>query len=136
MTSPGCWREAHLKQQIGRELDRLELLIDQIKSVGAERDAMLATERAISPVPAMLIALKGIEAEFATVLWSEGLSRHYDNRRQLAAYAGLAATPWKSGAIDHEQGCRSPAIRGCDRRSFNSLGYGCAIVATRHPKAL
>ena len=26
------------------------------------------------------------------------------NRRQVAAYAGLAPTPWQSGSIDHEQG--------------------------------
>jgi transposase len=31
-----------MKAQIGRELDRLELLIGQIKTVEAERDAMLA----------------------------------------------------------------------------------------------
>jgi transposase len=48
--------------------------------------------------------LKGVGPEFATTLWSEGLYRHFDNRRQLAAYAGLAPTPWKSGSIDHEQG--------------------------------
>ena len=42
--------------------------------------------------------------EFAAVLWSEALYRRFDNRRQLAAYAGLAPTPWKSGSIDHEQG--------------------------------
>jgi transposase len=30
--------------------------------------------------------------------------RPFDNRRQVAAYAGLAPTPWKSGSIDHEQG--------------------------------
>lgn len=65
---------------------------------------MLAAAQAVSPAPAMLLNLKGIGPEFATVLWSEGLSRHFDNRRQVAAYAGLAATPWKSGAIDHEQG--------------------------------
>jgi transposase len=34
--------------------------------------------------------LKGIGAEFATVLYFEGLFRHFQNRRQLAAYAGLA----------------------------------------------
>src|SRR5208282_3583008 len=34
----------------------------------------------------------------------EGLSRHFDNRRQVAAYAGLAPTPWQSGIVDHEQG--------------------------------
>jgi hypothetical protein len=27
-----------------------------------------------------------------------------DNRRQVAAYAGLAPTPWKSGSVDREQG--------------------------------
>ena len=32
----------HLKAQIGRELDRLELTLQQIKSVEAERDAMLS----------------------------------------------------------------------------------------------
>ncbi len=42
--------------------------------------------------------------EFASVLWSEGLYRHFDNRRQVAAYAGLAPTPWQSGTIDREQG--------------------------------
>ena len=52
----------------------------------------------------MLVQLKGIGPEFATVLFSEGLYRHFDNRRQLAAYAGLAPTPWRSGSIDHEQG--------------------------------
>ena len=33
-----------------------------------------------------------------------GLFRSFDNRRQVAAYAGLAPTPWKSGSIGHEQG--------------------------------
>jgi transposase len=52
----------------------------------------------------MLLELKGIGPETAAVLWSEGLFRQFDNRRQVAAYAGLAPTPWQSGSIDHEQG--------------------------------
>jgi transposase len=92
-----------LKAQIGRELDRLEILLVQIKEVEKARDAMLAAET-VSPAPAMLLALKGIGPEFAGVLWSEGLSRQFDNRRQVAAYAGLAPTPWQSGQIDREQG--------------------------------
>jgi transposase len=52
----------------------------------------------------MLLRLKGIGAEFAAILWSEGLFRSFANRRQVAAYAGLAPTPWKSGSIDYEQG--------------------------------
>lgn len=94
----------HLKMQISRELDRLELLLDQIKAVEAARDAMLAAAPVVSPAPAMLLNLKGIGSEFAAVLWSEGLCRHFDNRRQLAAYAGLAPSPWQSGSIDYEQG--------------------------------
>jgi len=31
----------HLKAQVNRELDRLELLLKQIKAVEAERDALL-----------------------------------------------------------------------------------------------
>ena len=55
-------------------------------------------------IMASLLALKGIGPDFAGVLWSEGLFRHFDNRRQLAAYAGLAPTPWQSGSVNHEQG--------------------------------
>ena len=96
---------AHLKAQISRELDRLELLLEQLKAVEAERDALLAREQVHAKTPAgMLLKLKGIGPEFAAILWSEGLFRHYDNRRQLAAYAGLAPTPWQSGRIDREQG--------------------------------
>lgn len=65
---------------------------------------MLAAAQVVSPAPAMLLDLRGIGPEFAAVLWSEGLSRHFDNRRQVAAYAGLAPTPWQSGSVDHDQG--------------------------------
>lgn len=96
----------HLKAQVRRELDRLELLHQQIKAVEAERD-MLVTPKpdAVAPTPAaMLQDIKGIGPEFAVILWSEGLFRPFDNRRQVAAYAGLAPTPWQSGSIDREQG--------------------------------
>lgn len=96
----------YLKAQINRGLDRLELLLEQIKSVEAERDALLAsTEKAATAQPTgLLLALKGIGPEFAAILWSEGLFRTFSNRRQVAAYAGLPPTPWKSGSIDREQG--------------------------------
>ena len=127
----------HLKAQIGRELDRLELLLDQIKAVEQERAGMLtavleaeankavnkkATKKATkkdrqvsiprtSPAPqppptpqAMLMGLKGIGPDFAAVLWTEGFYRSFANRRQIAAYAGLAPTPWQSGSLAHEQG--------------------------------
>ena len=100
-TGDGRPLPAHLKAQLSRELDRLEVLLTQLTAVEAERDALLD---AMASPAAMLARLKGIGPEFAAVLWSEGLFRHFDNRRQVAAYAGLAPTPWKSGSIDHEQG--------------------------------
>ena len=104
-TGDGRPLPAHLKMQISRELDRLEIILAQLKAVESERDAMLETASEGPPTPASLLAqLKGIGPEFAAVLWSEGLFRSFNNRRQVAAYAGLAPTPWQSGSIDHEQG--------------------------------
>ncbi|MFC3321340.1 IS110 family transposase [Mesorhizobium cantuariense] len=95
----------HTKAQLLRELGRLELLIEQIKAVEAERDAVLAQEKAALTEPAtMLLGIRGIGPEFANVIYSECLSRHFDNRRQVASYAGLAASPWQSGSINREQG--------------------------------
>ena len=101
----------HLKAQIARELDRLELLLEQIKAVDTERDALISAIKpdgmnadAMRSPPAMLINLNGIGPEFAAVLWSEGFYRSFANRRQVAAYVGLAPTPWQSGSVAHEQG--------------------------------
>lgn len=97
----------HLKTLALRELEVIELLNRQIEAVKAERDALLeeapAAGSALEPVR-MLLELKGIGPGFAGALWSEGLFRNFANRRQVAAYAGLAPTPWKSGTINHEQG--------------------------------
>ena len=104
-TGDGRPLPARLKAQIGRELDRLEMLQTQLKAVEAERAALLEPASEETPTPAVMLAeLKGIGPQIATTLWSEALFRHFDNRRQVAAYAGLAPTPWKSGSIDHEQG--------------------------------
>src|ERR1700681_2803069 len=102
-TGDGGLLPKHLKAQIGRELARLEQLLEQIMAVEAERDALFAAAPAPGP-PAMLLNIKGIGPEFAAILWSEGLFRHFDNRRQVASYAGLAPTPWQSGSVDREQG--------------------------------
>ena len=99
----------HLKAQIGRELDRLELLLGQIAAVEREQDALLAAskptgEKAAPDPVTMLLALKSLGPNFAAALWSEAFYRQFANRRQVASYAGLAATPWRSGGIAREQG--------------------------------
>ena len=81
------------------------IILRQIKTVETERDALLRPSEEGTPAPgAMLKTLKEIGAEFVGVLWLEGLFRSFSNRRQVAAYAGLAPTPWRSGSVAHEQG--------------------------------
>jgi transposase len=96
-----------LKAEIARELQRIELLMRQLDAVEAERDALVqptATEMT-SPRPAcLLLRLRGIGHQAAAVLYLEALFRQFDNRRQVAAYAGLAPSPWKSGQCDRDQG--------------------------------
>ena len=48
--------------------------------------------------------VRGIGPEFATILYTKRLFRHFDNRRQIASYAGLAPSPWQSGNVNREQG--------------------------------
>src|SRR3954452_13744230 len=104
-TGDGRPLPAHLKAQLSRELDRLELTLQQLKAVEAERDALLAPKGEAAPAPvAALAGLRGIGPEFAAVLWLECFFRSFGNRRQVAAYAGLAPTPWQSGSVRHEQG--------------------------------
>ena|SRR6185312_2375062 len=95
-----------LKRQVLRELDRLELVLEQLKAVEAERDELLAPAEAGSArAPgASLMRLKGIAEERAAVIGGELLWRSFENRRQVAAYAGLVGSPFQSGDTDHEQG--------------------------------
>lgn len=104
-TGDGRALPPHLKTQICRELTRLELLLEQIRAIVAERDGLLEARVGQPPAPpAMLLNLKGIGPDFAANLWNEGLCRSFANRRQVAAYGGLTPTPWQSGALSHEQG--------------------------------
>lgn len=97
----------YLKAQLGRELELLELLLEQIKAVEAERDGLLAKACKPAAKPSaqeMLLRLRGIGADFAANLCAEGLCRSFANRRQLGAYSGLIGTPWQSGSLAREQG--------------------------------
>lgn len=100
LTADGRVLPSHLKREIERAITRLELVLEQIKQIESERDDLLAT----APVVRELCRLKSIGPQFAATLWLEALYRSFANRRQIAAYAGLAATPWRSGGIQAEQG--------------------------------
>ena len=92
-TGDGRRLPQHLKVQVCRELDRSNSEIKAVEASGR-----------VSAPPPMLLGVHGVGPEFASVLWSEGLSRHFENRRQVAAYAVLAPTPWQSGSVNREQG--------------------------------
>jgi transposase len=78
------------------------------------------------PAPqAMLIDLRGIGAEFAAVVWS-GLCRSFANRRQVAAYGGLAPTPWQSGSVARKA-CPCLAVVATSAE----LGAGAMVQGTR-----
>jgi transposase len=83
--------------------------VADLKTVEAERDALVRAQpvsQSAARVPepaALLLTLKGIGPEFAAVLWLEALFRNFGNRRQIAAYAGLAPAPWQSGGRDRDQ---------------------------------
>ena len=98
LTLPG-----RLKAELLRELDRLELVMNQIQVIEAERDRALQT-RSRDTIGALLVRLRGIGPEIASVLCGEMFHRDFMNRREVASYAGLAPSPWKSGTIDIDQG--------------------------------
>ena len=98
LTLPG-----RLKAELLRELDRLELVMNQIQVIEAERDRALQI-KSRDTIGALLVRLRGIGPEIASVLCGEMFHRDFVNRREVASYAGLAPSPWKSGTIDIDQG--------------------------------
>jgi transposase len=104
-TGDGRPLPARLKAELRREIEVIELLMGQIAEVEAERDAVAQPEPERHDTPVALLArLKAIGPQIAAVLYLEGLYRSFGNRREVAAYAGLVPTPWRSGKIDREQG--------------------------------
>jgi transposase len=105
-TGDGRPLPARLKAEIRREIERVELVASQMAAVERERDALVGAISDDEPATAAaaLARLKGIGTELGALLWLEALFRRFDNRRQLAAYAGLAPSPWQSGGTEREQG--------------------------------
>ena len=108
LTGDGRALPPQMKRELLRALDRLDLLLQQLKAVEAERDAMqeaATSEAATTGDPAqLLLRLRAVGPQTAAVLVLEAFYRRFDNRRQVAAFAGLAPSPWQSGAVAHDQG--------------------------------
>ena len=95
-----------LKTEILRELERVKVVTAQLAAVERERDAVVKRQAQVVPgnPAAVLARLKGIGAELSSLIWLEALFRPFANRRQVASYAGLAPSPWQSGATERDQG--------------------------------
>ena len=106
-TGDGRTLPTRLKAEIVRELKRLEVLLEMIATVEAERDVIL-TSAASTHLNAgkikMLAKLKAIGPEFATTLVGEVFYREFANRRKLGSYVGLGSSPFCSGSLDRDQG--------------------------------
>ena len=117
-TGDGCVLPDHLKSSNRtRELDRLELVVTQLKVKSRPSGTPCSSRRAkSSPSRRGLWQIwKGIGAEHAAVIWSEGFFCSFANRRQVAAYAGLAPTPWQCDRSTANKGCPRRETHGCER---------------------
>jgi len=95
-----------LVAEISRELARLEQVRAQRRAVEAEQQRLVeASDAEVMQVVRALKRLKGVGPSSAWTLSLEMLGwRRFANRKQVAALAGLAPTPYASGASEREQG--------------------------------
>ena len=97
-----------VKAEIRRELRRLELVLQMIKVIEKERNAM-ALGKATSTYGhakkvQQLVKIGSIGPEIATVLVGEVFYRQFNNRQQVGSYVGLTPSHFQSGASSRDQG--------------------------------
>ncbi|MFZ3181918.1 MAG: IS110 family transposase [Methylocystis silviterrae] len=98
---------AAAQSRIERLVERLELVMAQLATVEAARDAVVKKETPANSSERMIRDLSrvcGIGVESATLLVREAFCRNFANRGALGSYAGLTATPFASGSMTREQG--------------------------------
>jgi len=92
--------------ELGREHARLMLVGEQLKELSrASADAPVSAAAAeMAQRSATLQRLKALGPVFAATLTNEVFYKDFHNRREVAAYCGLAPSPWRSGRTNREQG--------------------------------
>jgi len=105
-TALGHLLPEHAKARILRLIARLELVLEQIRAVENQRDALVetATEGAPEVMTKRLAGLRGVGIQTATVLVREGFVRPFRSGKALGSYAGLVGAPFASGGLKREQG--------------------------------
>jgi transposase len=105
-TGDGRKLPPYLKAEIVRELQRLELVLTMIKTIEAERKAIISAKSPHLNVKKIqdLIKIKSIGPGISTVLVGEVFYRKFNNRQQLGSYVGLTPSPFQSGPMSRDQG--------------------------------
>jgi transposase len=105
-TGDGRKLPPHLKAEIVRELQRLELALTMIKTIEAERKAVISAKSPHLNIKKIqdLIKIKSIGPGIATVLVGEVFYRKFNNRQQLGSYVGLTPSHFQSGPMSRDQG--------------------------------
>ena len=111
------------KAEILRELQRLELVLNMIKTIEAERDAIVSAGKSSMHANAKkiqdLVKLKSIGPEISTTLVGEVFYRRFNNRQQLGSYVGIDAEPFPERSHElrsgYQQGWQSQGPHHHDR---------------------
>jgi len=90
--------------ELGRESERLRLVVEQLRALEAERAQSLIQADPAREKTVKLLELVSIGPTSAWVLAREVFWRTLRNRREVAHCAGLAPMPYASGESAHEQG--------------------------------
>lgn len=108
-----------MQQRLGREFDRLKLAVEQLRELQRQQAEIFrraakqivtgekaqARKELAAHIACRLAQLNGIGPVSSWMLATEVFSwRNIQNRRQLAALAGLTPTPHASGSEEKEQG--------------------------------
>jgi transposase len=96
----------HLVAELKREHARLMLVREQLRDLERAMPAAQVSPAAAEMArrSAHLQRLKSLGPVFAPSLTNEVFYKDFRNRREVAAYIGLAPSPWQSGGTDREQG--------------------------------
>ena len=92
--------------ELRREHARLMLVREQLDELAraSARTALTPAAAQMAQNRDFLRRLKSLGPAFGTTLSQEVFYKDFRNRREVAAYFGLAPSPWQSGGIDREQG--------------------------------
>jgi hypothetical protein len=133
-TGDGCPLPAYLKAHVTRELDRLQLLPEQIAAMEKQRNALLAAQNsaAAAPAPAAVMLCTSKESVWNSHLFfgPKGCSVILTTGDRLLPMRGLRQRPGRAELPAANKACRSPAIRDCAPSTDISTQ---PLVYSRHP---